>query len=105
MIKWFKRKIIQLRISLCNRKITAITKKVYKLNKMRESAYDTRNRLILSIKHSHYEYGEKQNFERNRSSEIVKIDYRICAIQESSKTLFGKIDKERGKIAKMYKSL
>lgn len=105
MNRFFKRKIIQLRVSLCNRVINRITKKIHKLNKCRESAFDTRSRLVLAINNGKYDYEEIHDFEKSKSSQIVKIDYEVCAIQENINFLCNKIDKERKKIIAFNKSL
>ena len=105
MIKFIKKKIIQLRVSFCDFKINSISKKIHKLNKRRESAYITRSRLVMAINNGKYGYEEIRDFERSKSSEIVKIDYEVCAIQESLNSLFTKIDNERRKIVQITESL
>lgn len=105
MSKFIKKKIIQLRLSFCDRKIKCINRKIYKLNKRRESAYNTRDRLVLAINNGHYGYEEIRDFEKIKSSEIVKIDYEVCAIQESLNSLFSKAEAERNKMIQIKQSL
>ena len=59
----------------------------------------------MAINNGKYGYEEIRDFERSKSSEIVKIDYEVCAIQESLNSLFTKIDNERRKIVQMTESL
>ena len=102
---FFKKKFIQLRISLCDRKIKRIAKKISKLNIRRESATTTRDRLVLAINNGHYGYDEIEEFERRKSSQISKVDYELCAIDESTNDLTKLMVEERNRKYKMIRSL
>ena len=102
---FIKRKIIQLRVSFCNRKINRIIRKITKLNFRRESVTATRDRLVLAINNAYYSYGENRDFEKNKSSEISKIDFELCAIGDTVRYLTDKIDTERTKIVSFKRSL